>query len=210
MGGRPIGVDEEQAGEEQQETAHWGVHGGEPVSIIHLSDKVAKFMMILAAAWAFVLTFFIMADIIGRGVFNQPVHGVREIVANSIVMIVFLQAGYAIRSRSMLKADFVINRFPLVIRRIALAFGYLLGVAFFMIIIFGGWDLAVESWVGGEFEGEGALRVPSWPTRFMILIGSALAAINYLVMAALDVFKPEDLDSEMDEDELRIQAVGRE
>lgn len=160
------------------------------MSLRVISDKVSKFMMVMAAIWAFILTFIIMADIIGRGAFNDPVNGVREIVANSIVIIVFLQAGYAIRSRSMLSADFVVNRFPLWARRAALAFGYLLGATFFALIIWGGWQLAIDSWVGGEFEGEGALRVPAWPTRFIILFGSALAIANYLIMAYLDVMRP--------------------
>lgn len=147
--------------------------------------------MVLAAAWAFVLTFVIIADITSRGLFNDPLNGTREIVANSIVMIVFLQAGYAIRSRSMLRADFLIDLFPPLIRRAVLGFGYLLGVALFLLIIYGGWDLAIDSWVGGEYEGEGALHIPSWPTRFIILIGSALAVLNYLVVAYLDVFGPQ-------------------
>ena len=148
--------------------------------------------MILAAVWAFVLTFIILADIVSRGLFNNPLNGVREIVANSIVMIVFLQAGYAIRSRSMLSADFLLAHFPRALQRSALALGYLLGAAFFALIIWGGWDLAVASWVGGEFEGEGALHVPAWPTRFIILIGSALAVLNYLVVAFLDVLAPRE------------------
>ncbi|MDH5535799.1 MAG: TRAP transporter small permease [Betaproteobacteria bacterium] len=166
------------------------------MSIRRYSDKSAKFMMIMAAGWAFILTFIIMADIISRGLFNDPLNGVREIVANSIVIIVFLQAGYAIRSRSMLSADFLVSRFPPLAQRIALGFGYLLGAAFFAFIIWGGWQLAIDSWVGGEFEGEGALRVPSWPTRFVILIGSALAIINYLVVAYLDVVQTTDSDTE--------------
>jgi TRAP-type C4-dicarboxylate transport system permease small subunit len=145
-------------------------------------------MMILAALWAFVLTFVILADIVARTAFNNPLNGVREIVANSIVMIVFLQAGYAIRSRSMLAADFLVLHLPRALQRTAAALGYLLGAAFFGLIIWGGWDLAVASWVGGEFEGEGALHVPAWPTRFIILIGSAAAILNYLVVAFLDVF----------------------
>jgi TRAP-type C4-dicarboxylate transport system permease small subunit len=144
-------------------------------------------MMIMAALWAFVLTFIIAADIVARGAFNNPLNGTREIVANSIVMIVFLQAGYAIRSRSMLSADFLAAHFPPLLARVVLAFGYLLGVAFFGLIIWGGWDLAVASWVGDEFEGEGALHVPAWPTRFIILLGSALAVVNYLVVAYFDV-----------------------
>ncbi len=170
------------------------------MSLRVISDKIAKFMMVMAATWAFILTFIIMADIIGRGAFNSPVQGVREIVANSIVIIVFLQAGYAIRSRSMLSADFVIDRFPSWARRAALAFGYLLGVVFFVLIIWGGWRLAIDSWVGGEFEGEGALRVPAWPTRFVILFGSALAIVNYLVMAYLDVVRPGDAGTADDAD----------
>ena len=162
------------------------------MSVRVISDKIAKFMMVMAATWAFILTFIIMADIIGRGAFNSPVQGVREIVANSIVIIVFLQAGYAIRSRSMLSAEFVINQFPPWARRAALALGYLLGVAFFVFVIWGGWRFAIDSWVGGEFEGEGALRVPAWPTRFMILFGSALAIVNYLVLAYLDVIRPDE------------------
>jgi TRAP-type C4-dicarboxylate transport system permease small subunit len=162
------------------------------VSIVKLSDKISKFLMVAAAGWAFVLTFVIIADITSRGLFNDPLNGTREIVANSIVIIVFLQAGYAIRSRSMLSADFLIDNFPPAVRRVVLAIGYLLGAAFFLAIVFGAWPLAVDSWVGGEFEGEGAMHIPSWPTRFIILLGSGLAVINYLVLAWLDVFGKEE------------------
>jgi len=168
------------------------------MSIVSLNDRLAKFLLVLAAGWAFVLTFFIVADIIGRSVFDAPVYGVREVVMNSIVMIVFLQAGYAIRSRSMLRADFLAEKFPPLLGRIVLAIGYLLGAAFFLMIVVGGWDMAVHSWVAGEYEGEGALRVPAWPTRFTILFGSAVACFNYLLMFYLDIFRPEKLDSAVD------------
>jgi len=179
------------------------------MSVRVISDRISQFMMVMAATWAFILTFIIMADIIGRGVFNDPVNGVREIVANSIVIIVFLQAGYAIRSRSMLSAEFVIDLFPFWARRAALALGYLLGVAFFVLIIWGGWQLAIDSWTGGEFEGEGALRVPAWPTRFLILIGSALAIINYLVMAYLDVVRPDDAKGSADDGDAYFRRAPR-
>lgn len=170
------------------------------MNLITISDRVSKFLMVLAAAWAFGLTFLILADIIGRGVFASPVYGTAEMVTTSIVIIVFLQAGYAIRSRSMLKADFLVNHLPAAVQRVLLAFGYLLGAAFFLMIITGGWEESILSYVENEYEGEGALRVPSWPARWTVLLGSALAMINYCVMAYLDVFKPELLDSEADPD----------
>ena len=165
------------------------------MSIVSLSDRLSRFLMVLAAAWAFILTFFIVADIVGRNVFNSPVYGVREIVMNSIVMIVFLQAGYAVRSRSMLRADFLVQSFPDWFQRCTLALGHCLGAGIFLMILVGGWDMAEHAWVAGEYEGEGALRVPTWPTRFLILFGSAVACFNYFIMIYLDIFRPEPPDA---------------
>jgi len=162
--------------------------------IVTFSDKLSKILMVLAAAWAFCLTFFIMLNISFRGIFD----GMAEIVTASIVIIVFLQAGYAIRSRSMLRADFLVSRFPDGVQKFLLAFGYILGAIFFLMIIFGGWDESVLSWVENEFEGEGALRVPAWPARWAVMGGSAIALLNYLVLAYIDVFMPEYVDEELD------------
>lgn len=166
------------------------------MSIITFSDRLSKFLMVAAAAWAFGLAFLIMADIVGRTVFSKPIYGTAEMVAASVVIVVFLQAGYAIRSRSMLRADFLVILLPDKVQRVLLAIGYLLGAGFFLMIITGGWEESINSFVQGEYEGEGALRVPSWPARWTVLLGSALAMVNYLVMAYLDVFKPELLNSE--------------
>lgn len=161
------------------------------MNLITISDRLSKALMVLAAVWAFGLTFMILADIIGRGAFDAPINGTPELVTASIVIIVFLQAGYAIRSRSMLRADFLVEHLPPKVQRALLAVGYLLGAAFFLMIITGGWDESIRSFTEGEYEGEGALRVPSWPARWTVLGGSAVAMINYLVLAFVDVFKPE-------------------
>ena len=170
------------------------------MNLITFSDRVSKFLMVLAAAWAFALVFLVLGDIIGRGVFDAPIYGTVEMVAASVVIIVFLQAGYAIRRRSMLRADFLVVHLPETAQRMLLAFGYLLGAAFFLMIITGGWEESIRSFVDGEFEGEGALRVPSWPARWTVIGGSALAMANYCVMAYLDIFKPELLDSKANPD----------
>ena len=170
------------------------------MSIITFSDRLSKFLMVAAAAWSFGLAFLVMGNIIGRTVFSAPIYGTAEMVAASIVIIVFLQAGYAIRSRSMLRADFLVVLLPDKVQRVLLAVGYLLGAAFFLMIITGGWEESIKSFVQGEYEGEGALRVPSWPARWTVIVGSALAMFNYLVMAYIDVFKPQMLDSEADPD----------
>jgi TRAP-type C4-dicarboxylate transport system permease small subunit len=164
------------------------------MTIVKLSDTIARTLMLLAAAWAFILSFIILADVTGRYFFNAPLQGTVEIVANSIVMIVFLQAGYAIRSHSMLRTEVLLNLMGPTGRRVALGLANVLGVAFFLLIVLGGIDPAIRSFINGEFEGEGALRVPVWPTRWVIVIGSALSVVNYLVLFYIDVFASERRD----------------
>ena len=97
----------------------------------------------------------------------------------TIVIICFLQASYAIRSGGMLSVDLVPGLLPPRARGALLALASLLGVAFFGVIVYGGWDPLLHAWNSGEYEGEGALRVPTWPARFIVLLGSGLAALDY-------------------------------
>ena len=47
----------------------------------------------------------------------------------------------------------------------------------------GSFGPAAHAWTSNEFEGEGALRVPAWPARFIIVLGTALATVQYLIAA---------------------------
>lgn len=160
--------------------------------LIRFSDQLSKLLMITAAVWAMGLSLLIVGDIIGNNIYGTAIPGVREIVISSIVMIVYLQLGYAIRSHSMLRADTLLIVMPLLMRRIVLAIGYALGAALFVMILSGTINPSIHAWTTSEFWGEGALRVPVWPTRFMILAGCALAILNYAVAALIDVFGFDD------------------
>ena len=81
------------------------------MALVRFSDQLTKLLMILGAAWAFFLCFFILADIVTRAL-NMPISGTKEIVANSVVIIVFMQVGFAVRSGSMLRADFLVKATP--------------------------------------------------------------------------------------------------
>jgi hypothetical protein len=41
----------------------------------------------------------------------------------------------------------------------------------------------LHAWSTGEYEGEGALRVPVWPARVIVLAGSILVVATYLLLA---------------------------
>ena len=161
--------------------------------VIRFSDQLSKVMMVLAAVWALGLSLLIVADIIGNNVYGGAIPGVRELVITSVVMIVYLQLGYAIRSHSMLRADSLLLAMPDTLRRIVLALGYALGAIFFLLILSGTIEPSVYAWTSNEFWGEGALRVAVWPARFMILTGCTVAILNYFVVALIDVLGLDDV-----------------
>ena len=149
------------------------------------SDWTAKALLAFAATLAFLLSFLVVADVVGRTVFSSPVQGTPEIVSMSIVIICFLQASYAIRSGGMLRVDLLPGLLPARARERLFALGCLLGVAFFAVIVYGGFDGFVHAWSSNEYEGEGALRIPTWPARLVVVVGAALAALNYLLLTLL-------------------------
>ena len=150
--------------------------------LIRLNDWIARALLVLAATLAFLLCFLVCADVIGRVVFNAPVKGTPEIVSFSIVIILWLQAAFAIRSGGMIWVDAVHVHLPNRAQRACEVFGALLGVAFFGLVCWGSMDPAIYAWNSNEFEGEGALRVPVWPARWIVFIGSLLATLNYALI----------------------------
>lgn len=157
------------------------------MALVRLTDRLTKFLMIFGAVWAFALCFFILADIITRAL-NMPISGTKELVANSVVMIVFMQVGFAVRSQSMLRADFLVLMMPQIVQKLLLIMALLLGAALFLFLLKAGIKPALRSFANGEFDGEGALRVPVWPTRFAILIGAGLAGVNYVLLSLVEIF----------------------
>jgi TRAP-type C4-dicarboxylate transport system permease small subunit len=150
--------------------------------LIRLNEWIAGALLVVAATLAFLLCFLVCADVIGRVVFNSPVKGTPEIVSFSIVVILWLQAAYAVKSGGMIWVDAVHVHLPNRLQRGCEVLGALLGLAFFGLVCWGSFEPAVYAWTSNEFEGEGALRVPGWPARWMVVVGSFLAAFNYLLM----------------------------
>jgi TRAP-type C4-dicarboxylate transport system permease small subunit len=145
------------------------------------SDRTAKALLAFAATLAFLLSFLVVADVVGRTVFSAPVKGTPEMVSMSIVIICFLQASYAIRSGGMLRVDLLPGLLPARAREALAVLGCVLGLAFFGVIVYGGLEPLSHAWSSNEYEGEGALRVPVWPARLAVVLGSALAAFDYLL-----------------------------
>ncbi len=144
-----------------------------------LNAGIVRVLLAAAAVIIFLLGFLVCADVFGRAIFNSPVKGTPEIVSMSIVIICFLLAGYAVQSGSMIYTDVFAAMFGVRGRAFAQLFSAVLGILFFGLIVWGSYEPTLYAWASGEYEGEGALRVPALPARIIVLVGAALVVISY-------------------------------
>jgi len=129
------------------------------------------------------ITLLICADILGRSLFGVPVAGVAEIVSLSIVAIVFLQLGHAIRSGALARTDIFLSA----IRRRSRPCAALLDAVFclmaailFAVLLYGSWERLIDAWSSSEHVGVyGLFVVPVWPVRAVVVLGSAVAALQF-------------------------------
>lgn len=153
--------------------------------------QLVDLLLAIAAFVTFLLGFLVVADVIGRVAFNSPVKGTPEIVSMTIVIVCFLIGAQAVRSGGMIRTDVVIDLFGKPGHEFANLISGILGAAFFGLIVWGSYEPALHAWTSGEFEGEGALHVPVWPARFVVMAGSALITLIYIgqaIAAAKELF----------------------
>lgn len=143
---------------------------------------VSQALLVVASMIAMCLAFVVLADVIGRAGFNRPMRGTAEIVASSIVVIAYLQVTYAIVTGGMLRVTMLTDLMPMRLRSLVTAFTSALGLVLFWIVFRGSIDGFTDAWTYGTYDGEGALRVPTWPVRLTVLIGSGLAGLAYALL----------------------------
>lgn len=146
----------------------------------------ARLLHLISALWILGLAVLVVSDVILRLIGGGGIPGSKEILQNSVVTITFLQIPLAIYSGSMLRTTILLDAVPPVMRRLLRTFAALLGFILFLGLIWGTWPSFVQGYRIGEYEGEGSLRVPTWPVRGVVALMSACAALAYLQMIWLD------------------------
>jgi TRAP-type C4-dicarboxylate transport system permease small subunit len=165
------------------------------MSVTRIVRRVNQVAQFASSAWVVCLAVIILVDVAGRGFFNVPFKGAPEIIGNSIVVMAFLQAPHAISLRAMLRTELIDGFLSPPWRHALNALGYSLGVLLFAALCYSSIEPTITAWNIGEYEGEGALRVPTYPVRIAIVFLSALAALNYLLLLLNEIglIPPEEL-----------------
>lgn len=148
---------------------------------------VITVMNALGSVWIAVLMVLINADVLSREAFTAPIRGVSELVALSIVGIVFLQIAHTLWSGRITRSDSLLDRlmtrYPAVGHGLDCVFN-LAGTAVMAILCWASWPYFLRAWTEGEYVGAlGDFTAPTWPIRLIILIGSAATSLTFLALA---------------------------
>jgi TRAP-type C4-dicarboxylate transport system permease small subunit len=160
-------------------------------------DRLLTGLSFIGTVWIFVMMLIIVYDVAARNFFHAPFTGTAEIIRNTIVIILFLQITDVLRKGHHIRTNVIYDRLPEKGKLVLLTLACLLGAILFGFMTYVSWGPAMEALLSKQYEGEGAMRVPTFPARFAIVLGSALMCIQYLVMI-YDAFRYRKLH--IDED----------
>ena len=149
--------------------------------------SITSLLSAIGTGWILVLMLLICADVLGRDLFRQPIPGVPEMVAFSIVGIVFLQLAQTLRTGGMTRSDVLLGgmmkRRPRLGHSLECLFS-LVGFALFATITRTTWPLMVRAFDEGDFYGNiGVIQLPIWALKLIIIVGSVAIAIQFLLIA---------------------------
>lgn len=143
--------------------------------------RLSTLMNAVATLWTFTLVFFMAFDVMARFFFNHPLRGAPELVKVSMVGLVYLHMANTLWVNRHIRSEIFLSRMSPRVRLVVEIITYLLGCILFIIIVMTNWDYMIRAWEIGEYEGEGALAVPTAPIRSILILGSTVTVLIFII-----------------------------
>jgi|OM-RGC.v1.021757279 TRAP-type C4-dicarboxylate transport system, small permease component len=154
-------------------------------------SRVSSIMAAIGATLIGLLGLTVVADVIGRQI-GFPVTGIVELAAQTVVASAFLTIPYVMRRGGHIRATVIVSRTPVKVKKVLETIAYLMGAVIFLLLAYSAFGAFVEDYLKASYEGEGALRIPTWPTRLVIFVASILMVIESLLSIVKVFVKVEE------------------
>lgn len=161
-----------------------------------LTSRLSTVLNIISAIWLACIATLILADVIGREAFGSPIYGTNEIVANSVLSILFLQLPLSILNRDSLRTTIVYGSAGRRGRSLINAGSYLLALLLFAAIGYGSWPNMIEAWSILEQEGSGVVTIPVYPIRTLVVVVSAVCVLVCLLLIYESLMEPDKYEDD--------------
>ena len=153
---------------------------------------------LISAVATFVMMVLVVANILGRYLFNKPLDGTLEFTESLLVLIIFLSLALTQYDGGHIRVTLLTRRLPKAAAKAATVFCMLAGAAFFTWCAYAAWRFAAQSFSFKEQEW-GTIVFPLWPVKFVVFAGILLLAIQFLLDAIAETFMPiaaDDADAQ--------------
>ncbi len=149
---------------------------------------------LISSAATFLTMLLVVANIIGRYLFNKPVTGTLEFTESLLVLTIFCSIALTQYDGGHIRVNLITRRLPDRASRILTVIAMLCGCAFFTWCSYAAWLFAAQSYSFGEQEW-GEVVFPLWPMKFVVFFGIALLAIQFLLDAIAETMMPIAADN---------------
>ncbi len=144
-------------------------------SFARIEDAVAM----IAALSIFTLMFFVVAEVIGRKLFNQPIPGAIDWVEVYMALFAFLPAAYAQRLGVHVRMELVISKLRGRYLWAAECFAVTIGVIYCLIIIDKSWEHFLRAYIDGDSTID--VQLQTWPGKFVVPFALVLLCIRLAI-----------------------------
>lgn len=139
------------------------------------------------------MTIGVVADVTGRYIFNSPINGTHEMVTMAVVVILYLQLSYTLRSGRMTRSDAFYGRILAKHPKFGNAVGIIFnaaGVCLATAIMTGAWPKFITAWKEDYYVGViGVFTFPEWPLLLIIFLGCGLLGLQFVMLAIGNILK---------------------
>jgi len=161
------------------------VSGRLPAIIVSIWGWMVDGMAAFGTVLIVVLMAIICSDVVARNLFNASLPLIAELGALTLVMIVYLQLGAAVRHNRLARAEIVFAalqaRSPRAAALLEAVF-QLVGAVMLALIAWSTFGILENDMERGRYIGvTGVVTLQTWPFRLVILFGVAIATIQFLV-----------------------------
>ena len=152
-----------------------------------LVDRLTALLSALGTALILAVMLLISTDVVGRFFFGRPIAGVPEMVAMSILAIVFLQIANTTAQGKLTRSDALLSALHSRAPRLAEGFDALLHLAGAVLLGALVWSFLpqfLRSYGRGEQVGTvGQFLAPIWPVHGIVVLGAGLMVLVFSLRA---------------------------
>lgn len=155
------------------------------ITLEKLLGRLLDLTKVLGAIAIFLMMLHITTDVVARFVFWKSPPGTLIFVSKYYMVIVaFLSLAVAERSNQHITVEVVSEHFPMRVQNGFNLMAAILSLIVFALIAYRGWDEAVKKQSIGAFILEQDVRIPIWPSYYILTLGAALMCLTLLFKIA--------------------------